>query len=58
MTIGKGWMFVFGVIAGALIGAAMPNQINALKSELRSFTSTLANTAGRGSQDVGGFVAE
>lgn len=56
--VSKGGWALLAFIVGALVGASMPSQINTLKSEVRAFAGTLATTAGRGSQDVGGFVAE
>jgi len=45
-------------IAGALLGANMPDEVNTMKAGVRSFVSTTFQTAGRGSQEVGGFVEE
>ena len=59
MTISKGWIFIFGVIAGIVIGLSDAGpELKIAFDNLRSSASTLANTAGRGSADVGAFVAE
>lgn len=59
MTISKGWVFIFGVIAGIIIGLSDAGpELKTAFDNLRASASTLVKTAGRGSQDVGGFVAE
>ncbi len=61
MTIGKGWLLI-GVIIIALAMLApdskVGSEIRNVWSQLRDASSTLMDTAGRGSQDIGGFVEE
>lgn len=61
MTIGKPWLFIIGVIAALAILAPdsqVGGEIRNMFSQLRGATSTFMDTAGRGSQEVGGFVEE
>ena len=61
MTIGKGWLFIVGLVVGLAVLAPdseVGGQIREMWSQIRGSASTLANTAGRGASDVGGFVEE
>lgn len=59
MTISKGWVFLFGVLAGIIIGLSDAGpELKIVFDNLRASASTLANTAGRGSQELGDFAAE
>ena len=59
MTISKGWVFIFGVIAGIIIGLSDAGpELKIVYQSLKSSASTLANTAGRGSQELGELAAE
>jgi len=59
MTISKGWVFIFGVIAGIIIGLSDAGpELKTVYNSLKASAGTLAKTAGQGSQDVGEFVAE
>lgn len=59
MTISKGWVFMLGVLAGIIIGLSDAGpELKTVYENLRASASTLATTAGRGSQDVGGWVEE
>ena len=61
MTIGKGWLFIVGIVAALAILAPdskVGGEIRNMFSQIRGASSTLMDTAGRGSQDIGGFVEE
>jgi len=61
MTIGKGWIFIAGVVAALAILAPdshVGSEIRNMFSQLRGGVSTLMDTAGSGSQEVGGFLEE
>jgi len=59
MTISKGWVFMLGVLAGIIIGLSDAGpELETVYQNLRASASTLVTTAGRGSQDVGGWVEE
>ena len=59
MTISKGWVFIFGVIAGIIIGLSDAGpELESVYDSLKASAGTLAKTAGRGASDVGGFVQE
>ena len=61
MTIGKGWLLIIAVTV-ALAVLAPDSQIGgAIKdtwSQLRGSASTFMDTAGRGSQELGGWAEE
>jgi len=55
----KGFWFIVGLVLGLYVGSGDAGpEIRDVWSNLRSSASTLATTAGRGSQDVGGWVEE
>ena len=59
MTISKGWVFMLGVIAGIIIGLSDAGpELQIAFDNLRASASTLATTAGRGSQELGEIAAE
>lgn len=59
ITFNKGAWLIIGLIIGLAVGSGEAGpQIRDLWSNIRSSASTLANTAGRGSQDVSDFVQE
>jgi len=59
MTISKGWVFMLGVIAGIIIGLSDAGpELKIAFDNLRASASTLATTAGRGSQELGEIAAE
>ena len=61
MTIGKGWLTILAVIVALAVLAPdseVGGQIRSMWSQLRGSASTFMDTAGRGSQDVGGWVEE
>ena len=61
MTKSRFFWFIVGCLVGPLLLAADSRYGQDgldLVSQLRTSASTLATTAGRGSQDVGGWVEE
>ena len=58
ISISKGGWALAAFIAGLLVGAAMPDEINIASSEMRSLFSTAITAAGQGSQNLGEAVAE
>ena len=59
MTISKGWVFMLGVLAGIIIGLSDAGpELKTVYENLRASASTLATTAGRGSQELGEIAAE
>ncbi|MGI9490656.1 MAG: hypothetical protein ACR2RF_33140 [Geminicoccaceae bacterium] len=59
ITFNKGAWFVVGLVLGLAVGSGDAGpEIRTLWENLRSSASTLANTAGSGAQDVGGWVEE
>jgi len=61
MTIGKGWIFIIGLAVGLAVLAPdseVGGEIRNMWNQARGSVSTFMDTAGRGSQDVGGWVEE